>query len=121
MSTIHMIEQVVNFRGDSSLSPGFLNKLTTNSSIIFPSNIINCSLTVKDFSFGSAHLNSQGVFQSIDVEPNSLGWGVKNINHLGPQVFFTGWMQVLYIYESNKTVPDPTNSYLSVLAIAQCE
>jgi len=123
MATIHMFEQVVDFKGNSPLSPEFFNKLTTQSSIIFPSNIIDCSLTVKDFSISNASLSTKsGISISNDEDTmSSIGWGVEDWNYIGNKVFFTGWMQLLRFNSKNKNVPYPQDSYLTVLAIAQCE
>ena len=123
MSTIHMVEQVVDFKNNSSLNKGFFNKLTNSSSFLLPSNVISCSLMIKDFSFSNAKLTTSSavVIPSGTDGINSLGWGVEDVSTLANRIFFTGWMQVSRFNGEDEGIPEPNDSYLTVLAIVQCE
>ncbi|MBL4653828.1 MAG: hypothetical protein JKY53_13340 [Flavobacteriales bacterium] len=100
----------------------YFNTLKTKSSIIFPSNVVQCSLTIKDFVFSNGVLDGT-TLKTPDPSGgmNAVGWGVESIDYIGSQVFFIGWMEVLSFDGYNVSVANPYNSSLTILAIAQCE
>lgn len=127
MSSLHILEKVLDFNNYGS-NAGFINKLRSSTSIIFPSNVINYSLSIKDFVINNASASSSS--SKFPVVPlnggiNAVGWGIEDANALSNTVFFTGWMEILAFPGSppNNTsnLPEPNNSYLSIIAVAICE
>lgn len=130
MSTVYMSQQLIRF-ADNQLIQGYPNKLVEQGIFSFSSNVIDCSLSVIQSSLHHVSTNSLNfvdVPQLPDVEKLScIGVGIDNIAINGVNVNFTAWMQALSISGAANTPQtvesslSPVTSYLTVLAIAQCE
>tara|TARA_B000000565_G_C23782549_1_gene376537 strand:- start:7763 stop:8137 length:375 start_codon:yes stop_codon:yes gene_type:complete len=124
-----MLEQSIYFENSIPQYADFFNKLKERSSIRFPSNIINLSLTIKDYYV--EHAYNKGVDNPIPIDVgghdgklSALGWGIEDVSYIGNQAFYAAWMKLLSwdgTSGANRSMPNPKNSYLQVLAIAECE
>lgn len=123
MTNLQMTEQLLKFENNAPYTFA-INKIYSKSSIVFPSNIIKCSISVKDFNCARADLNSaSGKIEARTGPITSIGWGVEDISVVSNQVFFTGWMLIESYNGSGQSdaCPDLQNSFLNILAIAECE
>lgn len=127
MSSLYIQEQSLYFDQELPQYARFFNKIKTRSSITFPTNIINCSIIVKNFYLENADNDtSDNPYPTPpgDGKVYELGWGVEDVDFLSNQAFYSGWMKLISFEANTNTnfsLPNPKNSYLRILAIAECE
>jgi hypothetical protein len=116
MSTLQMVKKEVQFyKTDVSWDP---NRLSSQNSFVFPSNVIQCSLSLA----GSNFLRYDGDSKVKTVAAGDfmfLGAGITDISIVGVQVTFTAWATLFNKGLAASFSPDET--YLTVQAIAECE
>lgn len=115
MTNIHMIQQDVKFTG--YMEDNYAFRLVQSSYLSFPSNVINCSLSIIQKTLRRKDMQGPGNWIS------SLGAGINRVSYNGTQVLFDAWMQAFGVDSSNdlRSFISPNISYITVVAIAECE
>lgn len=126
MSSLYTLTQDIRFNKSVTTNPtspgpgNVFNVVTQVGYFSFPSNVINCSITI------SQNTTNQASQSSGNSGISYLGAGVDNITSVGNQVHFTAWMQALTFNSNGDNFDlikflDPNISYLTLMAFAECE
>ena len=95
-----------------------IERFVKQSSIIFPSNVMVCGLSLAGIKFmvGGPGPSLQSVYTPSKLQ--RFGAGIDHISQVGTQVTFSVWMD---FFNNTGNYLLPGNVYVRVLAIAECE
>lgn len=122
MSNIYMLKKEISFGGLPQYRD-VRNRLSRQDIFVFPSNVIQCSLTITNLDALRCSISSLGVQTQKAGTLGFFGAGVEGVSYIGPQVHFSAWLKFLQIDndgDSNVSVASDC-SFLAIQAIAQCE